>query len=157
MYVCIYIHTHTHIYMGVLGLCCCAWGFSASRGYSSCGVQASHCGGFSCCRTRTPGKWAQQLRPTGLVARQPAGSSQSRGGTCVPYIGRWFPTTGPPGNSWIVLLFRYGEVSRPGDDCHGRDRLLYSFFPSGRGTSLHGGHIEKHQGQPGGKGPERRT
>ena len=35
----------------MLGLHCCNAGFSlvvVSRGCSSCGVQASHCGGFSC-------------------------------------------------------------------------------------------------------------
>ena len=39
-------------FLAMLGLRC-GTGFSlvaASGGYSSCSVQASHCGGFSCCR-----------------------------------------------------------------------------------------------------------
>ena len=31
---------------------------AASRATLHCGVQASHCGGFSCCRTRALGAWA---------------------------------------------------------------------------------------------------
>ena len=34
-----------YLFLAVLGLCCCAWP-------SSRGAQASHCGGFSCCRAR---------------------------------------------------------------------------------------------------------
>ena len=130
-------YIYMYIYMAVLGLCCCAWGFSASRGYSSCAVRASHCGGFSC-GTRTLGEWAQQLWHTGLVAWQHVGSSRAEVEPVSPVLAGGFPTPEPPGNSWIVLLFRYGKVNRPGDDCHGRDHLLCSFFPRGRGTSLQG-------------------
>ena len=75
---------------------------------SSCGVQASHCGGFSCRGARAlvcglqkpqhlgsvlrlPGSRApaQELRWTGLVTPQHVGSSRTRGQTCVSYIGRW--------------------------------------------------------------------
>ena len=31
---------------------------AASEGYSSCGAQASHCSGFSCCRAQALGSWA---------------------------------------------------------------------------------------------------
>ena len=44
--------------MAALGLCCCAWGFSScsEQGLlSSCGAQASHCGGFSSCRAQALG------------------------------------------------------------------------------------------------------
>ena len=81
----------------VLGLCCCA-GFplvAESRGYSSCRVQASHCGGFSRCGAQAlghrgfrsrhtqaqelqlpgSGAQAQWLWRTGLVALQHVGSS----------------------------------------------------------------------------------
>ena len=45
-----------------------------SGGYTSlrCGVRASLCGGFSCCRARTPGTWASVV-----VAHGP-GSSWTR-------------------------------------------------------------------------------
>ena len=48
---------NTLFILAMLGLHCCV-GFSlgrASRGYSSCGMQASHCGGFSCCRAQALG------------------------------------------------------------------------------------------------------
>ena len=45
---------HLFIILASLGLCCCLWSFS-SCGWAgptlSCGVWASHCGGFSCCGT----------------------------------------------------------------------------------------------------------
>ena len=43
------------LFLAVLGLCCCMWAF-CSRGEQglllSCGVQASRCRGFSCCKER---------------------------------------------------------------------------------------------------------
>ena len=39
-------------FLAVLGLCCCTWAFSncgEQELISSCGAQASHCVGFSCC------------------------------------------------------------------------------------------------------------
>ena len=43
------------------------WVFVAARAFSSCSerellfvaVRASHCGGFSCCKTQALGAWAQ--------------------------------------------------------------------------------------------------
>ena len=54
------------LFLAGLGLHCCT-GFSlvvANRGCSSCRVQASHCGGFSCCG-------AQALGHTGSVVVVP--------------------------------------------------------------------------------------
>ena len=51
---------------------------------SSCGVGASHGGGFSYCRAE-----AQWLWCTGLVALQLVGSSWIRGWTHISSIGRW--------------------------------------------------------------------
>ena len=65
-----------------------------------CGVQASHCGGFSHCRAWALGMRAQQLWLTvsrmqaqqlwcmGLVAPWHVRSSRTRAQTCVPCIGR---------------------------------------------------------------------
>ena len=49
--------TYLFIYLllAALGVFCCAWASSdcGKQGlFSSCGVQASHCGGFSFCRAR---------------------------------------------------------------------------------------------------------
>ena len=60
--------------MALLGFCCCAWAFS------SCGVWASHCGGFSCCGTRVLGVWAsvvaaRRLNSCGMWALECAGFS----------------------------------------------------------------------------------
>ena len=38
-----------YLFLAVLGLCCCA------QAFSSCGVRASHCGGFSCWRAALGG------------------------------------------------------------------------------------------------------
>ena len=46
--------------LAALGLCCCRRAFSSCRErglLSSCGARASHCSGFSCCRT-----WALELQ-----------------------------------------------------------------------------------------------
>ena len=47
-----------YLFLAALGLCCCAWAFS------SCGVRASHCSGFSCC-----GAQALGVRASVVVAR----------------------------------------------------------------------------------------
>ena len=50
-----------YIFLAALGLSCCTQAFSSCEEQgllSSCGAQVSHCGGFSCCRTRTLGIWA---------------------------------------------------------------------------------------------------
>ena len=54
-----------YLFLAALGLCCCAWAFSScgERGYSLLQVQASHCGGFSCCRA-----WALGARASVVVA-----------------------------------------------------------------------------------------
>ena len=68
-----------YVFLAVLGLHGHA-GFSLvleSRGYSSCGVQDSHCNGFSCCGAqvlkhkgfRHCGSWAPQLRLLALKHR----------------------------------------------------------------------------------------
>ena len=52
---------------GMLGLCFCMWAFSSCGGWgllSSCGAQASHCGGFSCCKA-----WALGTGSSVVVAR----------------------------------------------------------------------------------------
>ena len=88
----------------------------------SCVERASPCGGFSCCGRRTGfsscGTWAQQLWLvgskaqahqlwlTGLVAPRHVGSSQTRGGTRVPCIGRWILNHCAPGKSLLPPPFK---------------------------------------------------
>ena len=52
------------------------------------GARTSHYRGLSCCGAQAPDAQAQQLWPTGLVAPQHVGSSQTRARTRVPCIGR---------------------------------------------------------------------
>ena len=104
--------THTFIYLyfacagsSLLRGLFCSW--REQRLLSSCGAQASHCGGFSCCGSQVCGlssccSQALELRLTSwwcmdLVALQHMAFSWTRGQTHVPYIGRWILTTGPPG------------------------------------------------------------
>ena len=55
---------------------------------SSCGAQASPCGGFSCCGARVLAVGPSVVYCMGLVALQPVGSSQTRDQTRVPHVGR---------------------------------------------------------------------
>ena len=58
-----------YLFLAVLGLCCCAGAFSSCGKQGAtlrCGVQASHCGGFSCCRARALGAWASVVVAHGL-------------------------------------------------------------------------------------------
>ena len=60
-----------YLFLAAPGLRCCV-GFSVvevSGGHSSCGVQASHCGGFSCCG-------AQALGLVGSVLWFPSSGTQ---------------------------------------------------------------------------------
>ena len=49
-----------NLFLSALGLHCCMWAFS------SCGVQASHCSGFSCCGARALGVQASVVEAHGL-------------------------------------------------------------------------------------------
>ena len=84
-----------YLFMTVLGLHCC------TRAFSSCGVPASHCSGFSCFRAQARGMQASvaaapRLWSTGsvvvaqgLIARRHVGSSWIGNQTHVSCIGRW--------------------------------------------------------------------
>ena len=69
----------------------------AARASSSCGLQPSHCGGFSYCGPQALGPesfsccsaWSRKLWCTGLVTPWHVASSQTRDQTPVPCIGRW--------------------------------------------------------------------
>ena len=55
--------------LAVLGLYCCIWGLSrvsSSRDCSSCSMRASHCAGFSHCRTWTQGPRASVVVTCGF-------------------------------------------------------------------------------------------
>ena len=78
-------------FSAMLGLCWCTQAFSScgEQGRcSSCGARASHCGGFSCCRSWALGCTSFITCGMGFVALQHVESSQTRDPTCVPYIGR---------------------------------------------------------------------
>ena len=107
----IFLFIYLFIFLDVLGLRCCVRAFLQLQRAGAtlpCGAQASHCGGFSCCRAWALGArasvvvahglqqlWltgsraqAQQLWRMGLVALQHVGSSWTRARTRVPCIGR---------------------------------------------------------------------
>ena len=84
--------------MAVLGLCCCTQSFSSCGKWgllSRCGVQASHCIGFSVAEHGLQACGLQQLQHVGsiVVAHRLScpwheGSSSTRDQTCLPSIGR---------------------------------------------------------------------
>jgi len=103
-------HTFLYLYFACAGSSLLRGLFSGwreQRLLSSCGAQASHCGGFACCGSQVCGlssccSQALELRLNrwwcmDLVALQHMASSWTRGQTHVPCIGRWILTTGPPG------------------------------------------------------------
>ena len=49
-----FLFVHLYLFLVALGLCCCMHAFSScgEQDLFSHGAQASHCSGFSCCRTR---------------------------------------------------------------------------------------------------------
>ena len=79
-------------FLAALGLHCSTRAFSScsEQGLlSSCGVRASHCGGFSCCRAQALGHICFSSCSKGSVALLHVGSSQTRDWTCAPCIGKW--------------------------------------------------------------------
>ena len=83
-------------------LLCAGFRCSSTRGrLSSCRTQASHCSGFSCCRTQAPG-WAggpQWLQHAGLEVLPHVESFQTRPGIelVYPALAGGFLTSGPAG------------------------------------------------------------
>ena len=102
-----YVYIHTYIYISisiltVLGLW--GWAFSSWSKWgllSGCRAQTSHCSGFHCCGAWVLERWASAVVVHGLVATE---SSQTRGWTHVPRIGRRILTTGPPGKSKLTTV-----------------------------------------------------
>ena len=99
------------------GLRCRLFSGCGERGLlSSCGVQASPCGGFSGCGAWTPGcsgvsscssqalkhRQAQQLCCMGLAALHYVGSSWVRDQTRVSCIGRWNFFSSEPHHSLLI-------------------------------------------------------
>ena len=59
-----YFKFYFYLFFTVLGLHCCTQAFCSCGKWgllSSCGVQASHCSGFSCCKVQALGSWAQLI------------------------------------------------------------------------------------------------
>ena len=73
---------------------------SSYKGYSGCGVWASHRG----CRAGAWGVWVQSLWFTCLVAMRHMESSQTRGQSLFPALAGRFLTTGPPGKAEVQAL-----------------------------------------------------
>ena len=57
---CFFLIFKIYLFLSALGLHCCA------RAFSSCGVRASHCGGFSCCGPQALGARASVVVALGL-------------------------------------------------------------------------------------------
>ena len=79
-----------YLLLATLGLCCCTWAFY------SCWGQASHCGGFACCRAQALGSWA-------LVAAA-HGNLPTRDRTVSSALAGGLPTTGLLGKSRDVSM-----------------------------------------------------
>ena len=96
-----------YLCLAVLGLRCHTWAFSScnSRAPLHGGAPASHCSGFSCCGAEVPGTQASGAVVHGSAVTVPGFSCSmvwawTRDGICVPYAGRRFQSTIPPGKTW---------------------------------------------------------
>ena len=110
------------LFLAMLFLCCCMQAFSSCGEWevlSSCGAQASHCGGFCYCRARALGMRALTVAACGLssYSSRALESELSSCDTRAQLLrSMWdpsvsgiepmsatltvgFPTTGPPGKS----------------------------------------------------------
>ena len=86
----------------MLGLCGCMWAFS------SCGVRASYCSGFSGYGARALGRTGfSSCSSRGLHAPRHVESSRTRDRTCVPCIDRRIL------NHWTILGFLVNIQRRP--------------------------------------------
>ena len=89
------------IYFLVCWVFVTVWGFSSCGKWglpSTCGTQASHCCGFSCCEV-----WVQLLRHMGLLPRGMWNPSGPRIEPISPALAGGFLTTGPPGKPRHVI------------------------------------------------------
>ena len=102
------------LFLAVLALHCCAWAFS------SCGVQASLCGGFSFCRAPALGPQASVVVAHGLSCPTICGILVPRSGTerTSPALAGRFLTLDHQGNPpscfsrWLTLF-----ASSPAGQC----------------------------------------
>ena len=87
-----------YLFLVVLGLHGCMRAFSSCREWGAtlpfCGVLASHCGGFSCCRAQVLGAWASvvathRLRNCGLQALKCSGFSSDAWAQLLYGIPSW--------------------------------------------------------------------
>ena len=80
-----------YLFLAVLGLHCCAWAFSSGgkQGlFSSCGVWASHCSSFSCCRVWALGSLGSVAVAHGFNCPKACGIVPDKGQTHVSRINR---------------------------------------------------------------------
>ena len=91
-------HAVLFIYLWLCWVFCCyAWAFSSCCEWAAtlpCGVRASPCDGFSCCRARVLGHGLMAL-----AARRHVGSCWTRDEPMSPALAGGFLITGPPGKS----------------------------------------------------------
>ena len=88
-----------YLFLAALGLHWCTPAFSSceEQGLCNWGKQASHCGGFSCCRARVPGRMG--FSSCGAWAELPHGMWDLPGSGIEPVspaLPGGFLTTGPP-------------------------------------------------------------
>ena len=73
----LFLKLWTNLFLAVLSLCCC------TQTFSTCGMQASHWDGFSCC-----GAWASVLVAYGLSFSAACGIFLTSNWTHVSHMGR---------------------------------------------------------------------
>ena len=113
LFVCLFVCLFIYLWLLWVFVAACRLSLvMASRGYSSLQLQASHCGGFSCCGAWSLGAWASVVAAHGLSSCGPR-SQLLRGMWDLPRAGLepvsptlagGFLTIGPSGKSLFVYL-----------------------------------------------------
>ena len=127
----------------MLSLCCCAQAFSSCSEWGllfSCGVQASHCGGFSCCRAHALDTWASVVVAQALSCSSACGIFPDQGSNPCPL--HWQADSYPLyhlGSHIPIFIHLLADLLRGSHGqmfiAHHRNALLYC-NPSG--SSVHG-------------------
>ena len=131
------------LFLAVLSLCCCAQAFSGCSEWGllfSCGVQASHCGGFSCCRAHALDTWASVVVAQALSCSSACGIFPDQGSNPCPL--HWQADSYPLyhlGSHIPIFIHLLADLLRGSHGqmfiAHHRNAFLYC-NPSG--SSVHG-------------------
>ena len=116
---CLLLHLKTYLFVAALAPRCFRRAFSSGRDQellSSCGAQASRCGGFSCCGAPALGARASAVVAHGLSCSEACGDLPGSGiKPMCPALAGGFLTSGPPGKFSLTFFIFFKPVITVGN------------------------------------------